>query len=95
MHESLQEMGVITDAQLKILIEDHTGKKANSKDSNKLVLVVLWLEVRETKAYEPKEWKINSNRQLHVLRNEKITLDKTQLGRETRERGKETIPTLH
>ena len=67
---------------MKILIEDHTGKKANSKDSNKLGLGVLWLEVRETKAYEPKEWKINNKRQLHLLPNEEITLDITQLGRE-------------
>ena len=37
----LNDRGVITGEQLKLLIEDHTGKKTGSKDSNKDRLVAL------------------------------------------------------
>ena len=73
-HESLNNRGVIKNEELKISIEDHTGrKKPSSKENNKLGLVTLWLDVQETKAYEPKEWTIVNNSQLHKLRNEEIT----------------------
>ena len=57
-HESLDDKKVITGEQLKLLIEDHTGKKPSSKDNNKDRLVALWLDTREKKAHEPKEWTI-------------------------------------
>ncbi|OEU17850.1 hypothetical protein FRACYDRAFT_238278 [Fragilariopsis cylindrus CCMP1102] len=66
-HESLHDRGVITNEQLKILIEDHTGKKASSKDNNKLGLVQLWLDVRDKKAFVPKEWTPSDNLNLERL----------------------------
>ena len=74
-------MKVITGEQLKLLIEDHTGKKPSSKDSNKDRLVALCLDVREKKAHETKEWTIVDDGHLHELRNEEITIEKTELGR--------------
>ena len=82
LHESLQDRGVITIEQLKILIEEHTGKKPNSKDNNKLGLVALWLDVREKKAYEPEEWTPSDNFNLVRMETEEITIENTQLGRE-------------
>ena len=54
-HQSPNDRGVITGEQLKFLIEDHTGKKPSSKDSNKDGLVALWLDAQDKKAHEPKE----------------------------------------
>ena len=45
--EQLHDRGVITNEQLKNLIENHTWKKPGSKEKNKLGLVTLWLEVQE------------------------------------------------
>jgi hypothetical protein len=78
---SLNDRKDITIEQLKILIEDHTGKKPSSKDSTKDGLVALWLDTRDKKAYEPKEWTIVDDGRLHELRDEEITIDKTELGR--------------
>ena len=81
-HESLNDKKVITGEQLKLLIEDHTGKKPSSKDSNnKDGLVALWLDARDKKAHEPKEWTIADNHRLLELQEEEITIEKTELGR--------------
>ena len=53
--EYLHDRGVITNEQLKNLIENHTWKKLGSKENNKLGLVTLWLEVQEKKPYKPEE----------------------------------------
>ena len=81
MHQSLNDRGVITGEQLKLLIEDHTGKKPGAKDSNKDRLVALWLDVRDKKEHKPKEWTIVDDGRLHELRDEEITIEKTELGR--------------
>ena len=61
-HQSINDRGVITNEQLlEILIEDHTGKKPSPKDSYKVGLVALWLDVQEKKSFVPKEWKIDDN----------------------------------
>ena len=80
-HESLIDKKNITSEQLKLLIEDHTGKKPGAKDSTKDRLVALWLDVREKKAHETKEWTIVDDGRLHELRDEEITIEKTALGR--------------
>ena len=82
-HQSPNDRGVITGEQLKFLIEDHTGKKPSSKDSNnKDGLVALWLDTtREKKAYEPKEWTIEDDGRLLELQDEEITIEKTELRR--------------
>ena len=56
-------------------------KKPSSKDSNKDGLVALWLDARDRKAHEPKEWTTVDDGRLHELRDEEITIDKTELGR--------------
>ena len=73
MHESLNDKKVITGEQLKLLIEDHTGKKPSSKDSNKDGLVALRLDARDKKAHEPKKWTIVDDGRLHELHDEEIT----------------------
>ena len=80
-HQSLDDKKVITGEQLKLLIEDHTGKKPGAKDSTKDRLVALWLDTRDKKAHEPKEWTIVNNHRLLALQEEEITIDKTELGR--------------
>ena len=82
-HQSLDDKKVITGEQLKLLIEDHTGKKPGAKDSTKDRLVALWLDTRDKKAHEPKEWTIVDNHRLLALQEEEITIDKTELGRAT------------
>ena len=78
---SLNDRKVITGEQLKVLIEDHTGKKPGAKDSTKDGLVALWLDTRDKKAHEPKEWTIVDNGRLLELQEEEITINKTKLGR--------------
>ena len=80
---SLNDRKIITIEQLKFLIEDHTGKNPSSKDSNKDGLVALWLDARDKKAHEPKEWTIVDDGRLHELHDEEITIEKTELGRAT------------
>ena len=58
--ESLHDRGVITSEHLKILIEDHTGKKTSLKHSNKDKSVVLWLDVQVKKAFVPQSLTIVS-----------------------------------
>ena len=78
---SLNDRKIITIEQLKLLIEDHTGKKPSSKDSNKDGLVALRLDARDKKAHEPKKWTIVDDGRLHELHDEEITIEKTELGR--------------
>ena len=78
---SLNDRKDITAEQLKLLIEDHTGKKPGAKDSTKDRLLALWLDTRDKKAHEPKEWTTVHDGRLHELRDEEITIDKTELGR--------------
>ena len=78
---SLNDRKDITGEQLKLLIEDHTGKKPGAKDSTKDRLLALWLDARDKKAHEPKEWTTVHDGRLHELRDEEITIDKTELGR--------------
>ena len=80
-HESLNDKKVITGEQLKLLIEDHTGKKPGAKYNNKERLVALWLDVREKKAHKTKEWTIVDDGRLNELRDEEVTIEKTELGR--------------
>ena len=78
---SLNDRKDITAEQLKLLIEDHTGKKPGAKDSTKDRLLALWLDTRDTKAHEPRQWTTVDDGRLHELRDEEITIDKTELGR--------------
>ena len=80
-HQSLDNKKVITGEQLKLLIEDHTGKKPGAKDSTKDRLVALWLDTRDTKAHEPKEWTTVDDGRLIELQEEEITIQNTELGR--------------
>ena len=78
---SLNDRKDITGEQLKLLIEDHTGKKPGAKDSTKDRLLALWLDTRDTKAHEPREWTTVDDGRLIELQEEEITIDKTELGR--------------
>ena len=78
---SLNNRKVIAGEQLKLLIEDHTGKKTGAEDSNKDRLVALWLDARDKKAHKSKEWTTTNKHCLLELQDKEITIENTELGR--------------
>lgn len=85
VHGSLHDKGHhIKNDELKIIIENHTRKKANSKFHKPDLVITLWLEIKEKKVLKLKEWTINDNNDLIAVRTEERTIQQTRVSRKAK-----------